>query len=152
MPGAKAPLNQAEAQLAPWAIVTSGTTGLVTGWLKVLGLPKPKHMVLAEDALMGRQSLGLEAKDKDVLCLRGYPCWYHSWEGGRLACKVMGVVSSTYCRADQTTRAGLDSERLEQSGCCWNGEGDKVVLEFRNDLVENELANELELRIFYVCA
>ncbi|OAT07293.1 glycerol-3-phosphate phosphatase [Blastomyces gilchristii SLH14081] len=63
MPGAKAPLNQAEAQLAPWAIVTSGTTGLVTGWLKVLGLPKPKHMVLAEDALMGRQSLGLEAKD-----------------------------------------------------------------------------------------
>ncbi|OJD22790.1 hypothetical protein ACJ73_05860 [Blastomyces percursus] len=51
IPGAKTRLNQDETQSA---FVTSGTTGLVTGWLKVLGLPEPKHMVVAEDVKQGK--------------------------------------------------------------------------------------------------
>ncbi|PGH01655.1 glycerol 3-phosphatase 1 [Blastomyces parvus] len=132
----------------PWAIVTSGTTGLVTGWLKVLGLPKPEHMVVAEDVeqgkpdpagyLKGRQLLGLEAGDKDVLVFEDSPAGI---EAGKAAgCKVVGVVSSH--TVEQIRLAGPDWIVKDLSSVVVVGrEGDKVVLEFRNDLVENELAN-----------
>ncbi|KLJ12814.1 hypothetical protein EMPG_12181 [Blastomyces silverae] len=148
IPGAKALLNQAETRSVPWAIVTSGTTGLVTGWLKVLGLPTPKHMVVAEDVeqgkpdpagyLMGRQSLGLEAEDKDVLVFEDSPAGIKA--GKAAGCKVVGVVTSH--TVEQVRLAGPDWIVKDLNSVVVVGmEGDKVVLEFRNDLVENELAN-----------
>lgn len=38
----------------PWTIVTSGTTVLVSSWLKVMELPPPKHLVTADDVKNGK--------------------------------------------------------------------------------------------------
>ena len=34
--------------------VTSGTRALLTGWLSVMKLAQPKHMVVAEDVSVGK--------------------------------------------------------------------------------------------------
>ena len=70
IPGARVLLDSVTSQHVPWAIVTSGTTPLVSGWLKVLDLPTPEHLVAAEDVdngkpdpgcyLMGKEKLGLD--------------------------------------------------------------------------------------------
>ncbi|KAL8694361.1 MAG: hypothetical protein Q9218_000998 [Villophora microphyllina] len=54
IPGARSLLASLEHADAPWAIVTSGTRALVTGWLDVMGLPTPKHLVVAEDVSAGK--------------------------------------------------------------------------------------------------
>ena len=41
IPGARALLDSLITAHAPWAIVTSGTEPLVTGWLEALSLPHP---------------------------------------------------------------------------------------------------------------
>jgi len=76
IPGARNLLDSLDAHHVPWAIVTSGTSPLVAGWLGVLKLPTPKHLVVAEDVVkgkpdptcyaMGRGKLGLEV-GADVL-------------------------------------------------------------------------------------
>lgn len=53
IPGARALLKEIGDHNIPWAIVTSGTVPLVTGWLKVLGLPNPEHLVTAESVQNG---------------------------------------------------------------------------------------------------
>lgn len=53
IPGARALLKEIGDRNIPWAIVTSGTVPLVTGWLKVLGLPNPEHLVTAESVQNG---------------------------------------------------------------------------------------------------
>jgi len=69
IPGARKLLASLEDVGAPWAVVTSGTRGLVNGWLEVLKLAHPRQMVVAEDVengkpdptcyLLGRQRLRL---------------------------------------------------------------------------------------------
>lgn len=69
IPGARNTLTKLSRMGAPWAVVTSGTTALVTGWIDVLKLTRPQYMVVAEDVekgkpdpecyLLGRQRLGL---------------------------------------------------------------------------------------------
>lgn len=54
IPGARALLHTLESNGARWAVVTSGTHALVTGWLEVLQLAKPAHMVVAEDVKVGK--------------------------------------------------------------------------------------------------
>lgn len=53
IPGARALLKEIGDHHIPWAVVTSGTVPLVTGWLKVLGLPNPEHLVTAESVQNG---------------------------------------------------------------------------------------------------
>ena len=54
IPGSRALLSHLETLGAPWAIVTSGTRGLVTGWLDVMKLAHPKFMVTAEEVAVGK--------------------------------------------------------------------------------------------------
>lgn len=86
---------------APWAIVTSGTTPLVTGWLDVLNLPHPEHLVTAESVengkpdptcyRLGRSKLKL-ADTARVLVFEDSPAGIRS--GKDAGCKVVGLVTS----------------------------------------------------------
>lgn len=54
IPGARDLLKKLVGSNAPWAVVTSGTRALVTGWLEVLNLAHPKYLVVAEDVQNGK--------------------------------------------------------------------------------------------------
>ncbi|KAK5123157.1 hypothetical protein LTR85_003355 [Meristemomyces frigidus] len=54
VPGSRSLLEKLEAAGAPWAIVTSGTKPLVTGWLDVMKLAHPKYLVTAEEVKKGK--------------------------------------------------------------------------------------------------
>lgn len=54
IPGSRSILEKLEAAGAPWAIVTSGTRPLVTGWLDVMKLAHPKFLVTAEEVAKGK--------------------------------------------------------------------------------------------------
>lgn len=84
IPGSRALLETLETARAPWAIVTSGTRPLVTGWLDVMRLAHPKFLVTAEEVekgkpdpgpyLLGAKRLGLEeAEGRRVLVLEDAP-------------------------------------------------------------------------------
>jgi len=101
IPGARALLKQVTELDVPWAIVTSGTSPLVTGWLDVLKLPVPAHLVVAEDVengkpdpscyLMGMTKLGLKAGG-ETLVLEDSPAGIRA--GRAAGCKVLAVVTS----------------------------------------------------------
>ncbi|KAI5251978.1 HAD-like protein [Aureobasidium subglaciale] len=84
IPGSRSILESLEQVSAPWAIVTSGTQPLVTGWLEVMGLAHPKHLVSAEQVAKGKPDpacykLGAERlgiKGDDVLVLEDAPAGY----------------------------------------------------------------------------
>jgi len=52
--GSRALLHQLEESSVPWAIVTSGTRPLVTGWLDMMKLAHPENLVVAEDVEQGK--------------------------------------------------------------------------------------------------
>lgn len=113
IPGARDLLDSITRAHVPWAIVTSGTTPLVTGWLGVLKLPLPEHLVVAEDVengkpdpacyLMGKEKLALGAAD-EVLVLEDSPAGIRA--GKEAGCKVLGVVTSHSMQ--QVVDAGAD--------------------------------------------
>lgn len=103
IPGARALLDSLIAVSAPWAIVTSGTVPLVSGWLDVLRLPHPEHLVSAESVengkpdpacyWLGREKLGLgTGDDVSVLVLEDSPAGIQA--GKAAGCKVIGLVTS----------------------------------------------------------
>ncbi|KAK3362739.1 HAD-like domain-containing protein [Lasiosphaeria hispida] len=143
IPGARALLEELIARNVPWAIVTSGTVPLVTGWLDVLKLPAPEHLVTAESVtdgkpdpacyVLGRSRLALEGADKQVLVLEDSPAGIRA--GKAAGCKVLGLVTSH--TAEQVLSAEPDwvvrdlaSVRLVRAD-----DGSRVTLEFRNGLV-----------------
>ena len=115
IPGARALLDDLIAAEAPWAIVTSGTVPLVTGWLDVLKLPHPEILVSAESVEngkpdpacynLGREKLGL-ARDggSEILVLEDSPAGIKS--GKAAGCKVLGLVTSH--TVEQVVAAGPD--------------------------------------------
>ena len=102
IPGARDLLDSVVRAAVPWAIVTSGTTPLVTGWLDVLKFPLPEHLVVAEDVengkpdpqcyLMGKEKLALEDGEGEVLVLEDSPAGIAA--GKAAGCKVLAVVTS----------------------------------------------------------
>ena len=102
IPGARDLLDAVVTADVPWAIVTSGTTPLVTGWLDVLKFPIPEHLVVAEDVengkpdpecyLMGKEKLALNDKQAEVLVLEDSPAGIAA--GKAAGCKVLAVVTS----------------------------------------------------------
>lgn len=58
MRGAPALLSALTTYAAPWAIVTSGTRALLSGWLRALSLPDPPASVVAEDVEAGKPDPG----------------------------------------------------------------------------------------------
>ncbi|SPQ18858.1 2f572088-4021-4212-981e-fa3fe7639161 [Thermothielavioides terrestris] len=114
IPGARSLLEGLIARSAPWTIVTSGTVPLVTGWLQVLNLPTPAHLVTAESVAagkpdpacyrLGRERLGLAGADRRVLVLEDSPAGIRA--GKAAGCAVLAVVTSH--TAEQVLAAGPD--------------------------------------------
>lgn len=101
--GARALLDSLIAAKARWTIVTSGSLPLVEGWLDVLKLPRPEHLVTAESVAngkpdpscydLGREKLGLSSSDSSqVLVLEDSPAGIKA--GKAAGCKVLGLVTS----------------------------------------------------------
>lgn len=113
IPGARSLIDVLTARSAPWAIVTSGTEPLVSGWLGVLGLPRPEHLVSAESVtegkpdpacyVLGRHRLGLD-EGRELLVLEDSPAGILA--GKAAGCKVLGLVTSH--TAEQVAAAGPD--------------------------------------------
>lgn len=148
IPGARSLLEQIGDRGLPWAIVTSGTKPLVSGWLERLGLPTPEHLITAEAVengkpdpacyLMGRERIRLTGDDKSVLVLEDSPAGIRA--GKAAGCKVLGLVTSH--TAEQVRSAGpdwivrdLDSVKIV---ACEDG---VVTLEFRDGLAEKTGSN-----------
>ena len=94
-------LSSLEEAGARWAIVTSGTRSLATGWLDVMKLAYPRHLVVAEDVragkpdpesyLLGKDRLSLNAAMK-VLVIEDAPAGIRA--GKSAGCDVLGVAST----------------------------------------------------------
>ncbi|KAK1837261.1 HAD-like protein [Podospora conica] len=146
IPGARPLLESLITASAPWAIVTSGTVPLVTGWLNVLNLPSPAHLITAESVTngkpdpacyrLGRERLGLLGDDKALLVLEDAPAGIRA--GKAAGCKVVGLVTSH--TVDEVLAAGpdwvvrdLDSVRFVRTETADGGV--KVTVEIRDALV-----------------
>lgn len=143
IPGARSMLDSLIKLSSPWAIVTSGTVPLVTGWLKARSLPSPSEdrLITAESVangkpdpacyILGRERLGLEGSDAQVLVLEDSPAGIRS--GKAAGCKVLGLVTShtveqvVAAEPDWVVR-DLSSVKVLQS------EGGKVTIEISDAL------------------
>lgn len=141
IPGARHLLDELVAAGAPWTIVTSGTLPLVSGWLDVLKLATPEHIVTAESVengkpdptcyLMGRKNLGLQDSGKEVLVLEDSPAGIKA--GKAAGCKVVGLVTSH--TLEQVVAAGPDWVVKDlESLKILKHEGGKVTIEISNEL------------------
>ncbi|KAL8953053.1 MAG: hypothetical protein Q9222_001046 [Ikaeria aurantiellina] len=104
IPGARSLLAALEQVDAPWAIVTSGTHALASGWLDVMCLSHPKHLVVAEDVSTGKPApdcyrlgmdrLGLTADEarKEVLVIEDSPAGVLA--GKAAGCSVIGLATT----------------------------------------------------------
>ncbi|MCJ1252452.1 hypothetical protein MMC24_000258 [Lignoscripta atroalba] len=113
VPGARAILASLEEAMVPWAIVTSGTRPLMTGWLDVMKLAHPRTFVVAEDVksgkpdpacyLLGKERLGLPAQ-ASVLVIEDAPAGVRA--GKAAGCKVIGLTTTH--SIEQIKDAGAD--------------------------------------------
>ncbi len=113
IPGARKLLVSLEEANAPWAVVTSGTTGLVTGWLEILKLAHPRTMVVAEDVengkpdptcyLLGRQRLRLP-ETAQMIVIEDAPAGVQA--GKAAGFKVIGLATTH--TVEQVKDAGAD--------------------------------------------
>ncbi|KAG5983707.1 hypothetical protein E4U55_007388 [Claviceps digitariae] len=102
IPGARNLIDRLKSLSAPWAIVTSGTEPLVSGWLARLSLATPAHLVTAESVENGKPDpscyriglaeLGLQDRAGEVLVLEDAPAGISA--GKAAGCKVVGLVTS----------------------------------------------------------
>ncbi|RKL43605.1 hypothetical protein BFJ72_g4428 [Fusarium proliferatum] len=143
IPGARSMLEALIARSSPWAIVTSGTVPLVTGWLRARDLPTPpsNHLVTAESVengkpdpacyRLGRERLGLQAEDAQVLVLEDSPAGIRA--GKAAGCKVLGLVTSH--TVEQVIAAEPDWVVRDLSSVkVLRSEGGKVTIEISNAL------------------
>jgi glycerol-1-phosphatase len=141
IPGARPLLEHLIRVKAPWAIVTSGTVPLVSGWLQALDLPTPDHLITAESVEngkpdpecynMGLDRLGHTANPSSVLVLEDSPAGIQA--GKAAGCKVLGLVTSH--TLDQVLAAQPDwVVRDLESVAVVSGEEGKVTVEISNSL------------------
>ena len=114
VPGARQLLASLEAVNARWAIVTSATKALVSGWLEVMKLPTPKYLVVAEDVkagkpapdcyLLGKDRLGLSTHAK-VLVVEDAPAGIRA--GKAAGCTVIALATTH------------DIQQLKSAGADW---------------------------------
>ncbi|KAF4960716.1 hypothetical protein FSARC_10395 [Fusarium sarcochroum] len=143
IPGARSMLEALIAESSPWAIVTSGTVPLVTGWLRARDLPTPpsEHLITAESVevgkpdpacyRLGRERLGLQAEDTQVLVLEDSPAGIRA--GKAAGCKVLGLVTSH--TVEQVVAAEPDWVVRDLSSVkVLRSEGGKVTIEVSNAL------------------
>jgi glycerol 3-phosphatase-1 len=107
-------LDRLDQLAVPWAIVTSGTRPLVTGWLDVMKLAHPKNIVTAEDVpngkpdptcyRMGEKKLGLTHKEASIVVFEDAPAGVAS---GKAAGFTVVALHTTHSLA-QLIEAGAD--------------------------------------------
>lgn len=141
IPGSRSLLDSLIARSSRWAIVTSGTEPLVSGWLTVLSLAKPKHLVTAESVLSGKpdpacylvglEKLDLQEAPQDVLVIEDAPAGIRA--GKAAGCKVIGLATSH--AIEQVIAAGPDwvVKDLESVKVVGQADG-KVTVEISNAL------------------
>ncbi|KAF4459750.1 glycerol 3-phosphatase 1 [Fusarium albosuccineum] len=143
IPGARSMIEALIAESSPWAIVTSGTVPLVTGWLRARDLPTPPsdRLVTAESVevgkpdpacyRLGRERLGLQGQDAQVLVLEDSPAGIRA--GKAAGCKVLGLVTSH--TVDQVVSAEPDWVVQDLSSVkVLRSEGGKVIIKVSNAL------------------
>lgn len=101
VPGSRALLDALAALAAPWTVVTSGTDALMSGWLKVMELPRPEHAVTAEDVkqgkpdpecyALGRERIGLGERSR-VMVFEDAPAGVSA--GKAAGCVVLGLATT----------------------------------------------------------
>jgi glycerol 3-phosphatase-1 len=139
-PGARKVLETMEAQQVPWAVVTSGTRALISGWLDVMKLREPKTMVVAEDVengkpdptcyLRGAQLLGMKA-GAQVLVIEDAPSGVKA--GKAAGFKVLGL--STTHSVESVIKAGADWVVRDLRSLGVVMEGGRVKIEITDALV-----------------
>jgi glycerol 3-phosphatase-1 len=139
IPGARDLLKILEDAGAPWAVVTSGTRALITGWLDVLKLPHPKYLVVAEDVeqgkphpqcyQLGRSRLNL-ADSTDLLVIEDAPSGIKA--GKAAGFKVVGL--ETTHTIQQLKDAGADWIIKDLRSLVLKGVNGTVEMEIRNAL------------------
>ncbi|TGJ80487.1 hypothetical protein E0Z10_g8275 [Xylaria hypoxylon] len=142
IPGARALLEQIIAANVPWAIVTSGSEPLVHGWLEVLKLPHPEHLVTAESVENGKPDptcyklgwsrLGLAA-GAEVLVFEDSPAGIKA--GKDAGCKVLGLLTSHTMEqvlAAEPDWVVVDLRSVKMVAC---GKDGQVTLQFSNALI-----------------
>lgn len=113
IPGARPLMEELSRAGTPWAVVTSGTRPLVDGWLEVLQLAHPRHLVTAEDVEKGkpdpsgynlaRSKLGL-SPEAAMLVLEDSPAGIQA--GKAAGCRVLALTTTH--TAQDVQRAGAD--------------------------------------------
>jgi glycerol 3-phosphatase-1 len=114
IPGSRKLLDDLEANAVPWCIVTSGTRPLMTGWLDIMELAHPKHLITAEDVKNGKpdpegyqvgfSKLDLPQQNPSVLVLEDAPAGIRA--GKAAGFKV--VALATTHSLEQLKEAGAD--------------------------------------------
>jgi glycerol-1-phosphatase len=114
IPGARKLLAQLDSSNVPWAVVTSGTRALVSGWIDVLKLATPKTLVVAEDVengkpdpscyRLGQERLNLARTKSNLIVVEDAPSGIRA--GKAAGFPVVGLVTSH--TIDQVREAGAD--------------------------------------------
>lgn len=144
--GARGLLKELGERGVPWAIVTSGTLPLVSGWLGVMGLARPGVLVTAEQVRVGKPDpacyrlgaerlLGGEVEGKGVLVLEDAPAGVRAGK----AAGFMVVALATTHEVARLREAGadwivrdLESVRVVE----WDGGKGVARVEIRDALVD----------------
>jgi glycerol 3-phosphatase-1 len=132
IPGAREFLASLDDVNAPWAVVTSGTRALIDGWVEVMKLAHPKHMVVAEDVengkpdpscyLLGRSRLGL-GDTSNILVVEDAPSGIRA--GKAAGFKVIGLVTTHSLQ--QVRDAGADWIVRDLRDVAVKGTGGEIV-------------------------
>lgn len=148
IPGARSLLQDIGDRQIPWAIVTSGTVPLVSGWLKRLSLPTPEHLITAESVqngkpdpacyVMGRERISLTGQDRSVLVLEDSPAGIRA--GKAAGCKVLGLVTSHTAEQVRSAEPDWIVKDLDSVSIVEWKDG-VVTLEIRDGLVEAKDGN-----------
>jgi glycerol 3-phosphatase-1 len=132
IPGARKFLASLDDVNASWAVVTSGTRALIDGWIEVMKLAHPKHMVVAEDVengkpdpscyLLGRSRLGLD-DTSNILVVEDAPSGIRA--GKAAGFKVIGLVTTHSLQ--QVRDAGADWIVRDLRDVAVKGTGREIV-------------------------
>ncbi|KAK3110236.1 DL-glycerol-3-phosphatase [Teratosphaeriaceae sp. CCFEE 6253] len=144
IPGARTLLERLEGEGVPWAIVTSGTKGLVGGWLDVMKLARPRVLVSAEEVAKGKpdpscyrlgaKRLGLDDGSADIVVLEDAPAGVRA---GKAAGYRVVALATTHA-IEKLQEAGADwivRDMRSVTLTRWDSKTDVASVEIENALV-----------------